>query len=319
MARLRQPRGGRPLRSRYRATRHHLERPTPGSPPHDRGLGQATGLRTPRTGGTVAQLNRSRRARNRRGSAAARNECDTLFAAGSSPLRPGAVLAARFVLSDLGTKGGLVSDTPAGCSAGTARPPRLSRAGDTAASVFGSVSPAPAPHSAPRWCSRRWRCGASAPPSGIETRAALRLRVRAAQCAVTACAPSRGRPSASSCGRREERLLQDHKDHRHDRDRTLMSACRLRADDRRHLAWKSRWRAVAVGVRVHKRDRLDGVGAHDPDHGAEDLLPVDVHVPTYRSMSVGPRKKPCSCPGTTTRDRRPRPVRPARPRCRSTR
>ena len=78
------------------------------------------------------------------------DEYDTFFAGGHgpnkalSPLDAPPYFAARFVLSDLGTKGGLVTD-PAGrvLREDGAPIPGLYAAGNTAASVFGSVYPGP--------------------------------------------------------------------------------------------------------------------------------------------------------------------------------
>ena len=78
------------------------------------------------------------------------DEYDTFFAAGNgpntalSPLDAPPYFAARFVLSDLGTKGGLVTD-PAGrvLTDDGAALPGLYAAGNTAASVFGPVYPGP--------------------------------------------------------------------------------------------------------------------------------------------------------------------------------
>ncbi len=78
------------------------------------------------------------------------DEYDTFFAAGHGPnkslvpcdLPP--YFAARFVLSDLGTKGGLVTDAAGRVLREDGTPiPRLYAAGNTAASVFGSVYPGP--------------------------------------------------------------------------------------------------------------------------------------------------------------------------------
>jgi 3-oxosteroid 1-dehydrogenase len=78
------------------------------------------------------------------------DEYDVFFAGGHgsnkalSPLDAAPYFAARFVLSDLGTKGGLVTD-PAGrvLRADGSPIPGLYAAGNTAASVFGSVYPGP--------------------------------------------------------------------------------------------------------------------------------------------------------------------------------
>jgi 3-oxosteroid 1-dehydrogenase len=78
------------------------------------------------------------------------DEYDTFFAAGPGPNKAlvpcdsPPYFAARFVLSDLGTKGGLVTDAAARVlrEDGTAIP-GLYAAGNTAASVFGSVYPGP--------------------------------------------------------------------------------------------------------------------------------------------------------------------------------
>ena len=78
------------------------------------------------------------------------DEYDTFFAAGHGPNKSLSELdappyfAARFVLSDLGTKGGLVTDAAGRVlrADGTAIP-GLYAAGNTAASVFGSVYPGP--------------------------------------------------------------------------------------------------------------------------------------------------------------------------------
>ena len=78
------------------------------------------------------------------------DEYDTFFAGGLgsnkalSPLDAPPYFAARFVLSDLGTKGGLVTDAAARVLREDSTPiPGLYAAGNTAASVFGSVYPGP--------------------------------------------------------------------------------------------------------------------------------------------------------------------------------
>ncbi len=78
------------------------------------------------------------------------DEYDTFFAGGHgpnkslSPLDTAPYFAARFVLSDLGTKGGLVTDATGRVLRADGAPiPGLYAAGNTAASVFGSVYPGP--------------------------------------------------------------------------------------------------------------------------------------------------------------------------------
>jgi len=78
------------------------------------------------------------------------DEYDTFFAGGHgpnkalSPLDAAPYYAARFVLSDLGTKGGLVTDACGRVLREDGSPlPGLYAAGNTAASVFGSVYPGP--------------------------------------------------------------------------------------------------------------------------------------------------------------------------------
>ncbi len=78
------------------------------------------------------------------------DEYDTFFAGGHgpnkalSPLDAPPYFAARFVLSDLGTKGGLVTDAAGRVLREDGEPiPGLYAAGNTAASVFGSVYPGP--------------------------------------------------------------------------------------------------------------------------------------------------------------------------------
>ena len=78
------------------------------------------------------------------------DEYDTLFATGPGPNKAlvpcdaPPYFAARFVLSDLGTKGGLVTDARGRVLREDGSPiPGLYAAGNTAASVFGSVYPGP--------------------------------------------------------------------------------------------------------------------------------------------------------------------------------
>jgi 3-oxosteroid 1-dehydrogenase len=78
------------------------------------------------------------------------DEYDTFFAGGQGPnaaLTPcdaPPYFAARFVLSDLGTKGGLVTDAVGRVLGEDGGPiPGLYAAGNTAASLFGSVYPGP--------------------------------------------------------------------------------------------------------------------------------------------------------------------------------
>jgi 3-oxosteroid 1-dehydrogenase len=78
------------------------------------------------------------------------DEYDLFFAGGHgpnkslSPLDAPPYFAARFVLSDLGTKGGLVTDAAGRVLRADGTPiPGLYAAGNTAASVFGSVYPGP--------------------------------------------------------------------------------------------------------------------------------------------------------------------------------
>ena len=78
------------------------------------------------------------------------DEYDTFFAGGHGPnkaLTPcdaPPYFAARFVLSDLGTKGGLVTDAAGRVLREDGTPiPGLYAAGNTAASLFGSVYPGP--------------------------------------------------------------------------------------------------------------------------------------------------------------------------------
>jgi 3-oxosteroid 1-dehydrogenase len=78
------------------------------------------------------------------------DEYDTFFAGGTGPnksLTPcdaPPYYASRFVLSDLGTKGGLVTDAAGRVLRGDGSPiPGLYAAGNTAASVFGTVYPGP--------------------------------------------------------------------------------------------------------------------------------------------------------------------------------
>jgi 3-oxosteroid 1-dehydrogenase len=78
------------------------------------------------------------------------DEYDTFFATGHGPNKSLCALdappyfAARFVLSDLGTKGGLVTDTAGRVLREDGSPiAGLYAAGNTAASVFGSAYPGP--------------------------------------------------------------------------------------------------------------------------------------------------------------------------------
>jgi 3-oxosteroid 1-dehydrogenase len=78
------------------------------------------------------------------------DEYDTFFANGGGPNRAlvpvdtPPFLAARFVLSDLGTKGGLVTDVAGGVLRVDGTPlPGLYATGNSAASVFGGVYPGP--------------------------------------------------------------------------------------------------------------------------------------------------------------------------------
>lgn len=78
------------------------------------------------------------------------DEYDTFFTAGEGPNRAltpievGPYLAARFVLSDLGTKGGLVTDAAARVLRDDGSPiAGLYAAGNSTASLFGSVYPGP--------------------------------------------------------------------------------------------------------------------------------------------------------------------------------
>jgi 3-oxosteroid 1-dehydrogenase len=78
------------------------------------------------------------------------DEYDTFFAAGDGPNKAlvpcdaPPYLAARFVLSDLGTKGGLVTDAAGRVLRDDGSPiGGLYAAGNTAASVFGSIYPGP--------------------------------------------------------------------------------------------------------------------------------------------------------------------------------
>ena len=78
------------------------------------------------------------------------DEYDAFFAAGHGPNKALTAcdappyFAARFVLSDLGTKGGLVTDAAGRVLREDGEPiPGLYAAGNTAASVFGSVYPGP--------------------------------------------------------------------------------------------------------------------------------------------------------------------------------
>jgi 3-oxosteroid 1-dehydrogenase len=78
------------------------------------------------------------------------DEYDLFFAGGPgenkalSPLDAAPYFAARFVLSDLGTKGGLVTDAAGRVVRAEGTPiAGLYAAGNTAASVFGSVYPGP--------------------------------------------------------------------------------------------------------------------------------------------------------------------------------
>ncbi|HRI98801.1 MAG TPA: FAD-binding protein, partial [Nocardioides sp.] len=78
------------------------------------------------------------------------DEYDTFFATGAGPnkallpLDSPPYFAARFVLSDLGTKGGLVTDAAGRVLQENGAPlPGLYAAGNTASSVFGSVYPGP--------------------------------------------------------------------------------------------------------------------------------------------------------------------------------
>ena len=91
------------------------------------------------------------------------DEYDTFFAGGGGPaavLAPVAeppFHAARFVLSDLGTKGGLVTDAAGrGCCARTARRSAAStRPATPRRASPGPCTRAPASRSAPRWSSPR--------------------------------------------------------------------------------------------------------------------------------------------------------------------
>lgn len=70
------------------------------------------------------------------------------------------IYAARFVLSDLGTKGGLVTDAAGRVLDESGTPIKgLDATSNSTASLFGSVYPGPGAPLARRWCSGRWRCG----------------------------------------------------------------------------------------------------------------------------------------------------------------
>jgi 3-oxosteroid 1-dehydrogenase len=72
------------------------------------------------------------------------DEYDTFFGGELSPVTMPPYTAARFVLSDLGTKGGLVTDDAGRVLRADGSPiPGLYAAGNSAASVFGAVYPGP--------------------------------------------------------------------------------------------------------------------------------------------------------------------------------
>ncbi len=114
------------------------------------GLAAATGLPADALTASVARFNRFAETGVDEDFGRGADEYDTFFAGGTGPnkaLTPcdqPPYFAARFVLSDLGTKGGLVTDAAGRVLREDGRPiPRLYACGNTTASVFGSVYPGP--------------------------------------------------------------------------------------------------------------------------------------------------------------------------------
>jgi 3-oxosteroid 1-dehydrogenase len=113
-------------------------------------LADAAGLPPDALAATVERFNRYAASGTDEEFHRGEDEYDTFFAGGTGPnkaLTPcdaPPYYAARFVLSDLGTKGGLVTDVAARVLREDGSPiPGLYAAGNTAASVFGSVYPGP--------------------------------------------------------------------------------------------------------------------------------------------------------------------------------
>ena len=154
LVRLRLPRG-RPAARRSRcprATRPPTSRPAPGSAPRPSSeLAAAAGLPPDALAETVERFNGYAETGVDEEFHRGEDEYDTFFAGGHGaqqvrcrPLDAPPYFAARFVLSDLGTKGGLVTDAAGRVLRADGTPiPGLYAAGNTAASVFGSVYPGP--------------------------------------------------------------------------------------------------------------------------------------------------------------------------------
>ncbi|MEV7428024.1 FAD-dependent oxidoreductase [Nocardioides sp. NPDC092400] len=114
------------------------------------GLAEATGLPVDALTATVARFNGFCESGVDEDFGRGEDEYDTFFAGGTGPNkaltpcdRP-PYLAARVVLSDLGTKGGLVTDAAARVLREDGTPvPGLYATGNSAASLFGSVYPGP--------------------------------------------------------------------------------------------------------------------------------------------------------------------------------
>ncbi|MDN4171457.1 FAD-dependent oxidoreductase [Nocardioides sp. SOB77] len=114
------------------------------------GLAEATGLPADALRASVERYNAACASGVDEDFGRGEDEYDTFFAGGEGPNkaltpcdRP-PYLAARFVLSDLGTKGGLVTDAAARVLHEDGSPmPGLYAVGNTAASLFGSVYPGP--------------------------------------------------------------------------------------------------------------------------------------------------------------------------------
>ncbi|HRD63956.1 MAG TPA: FAD-binding protein [Nocardioides sp.] len=149
MVRLRLPRG-RPVAGHRHARRRSRR------PPRGRHLGQrrlarlAAEIPVAALVETVERFNRFAETGVDEEFHRGEDEYDTFFATGAGPnkallpLDSPPYFAARFVLSDLGTKGGLVTDAAGRVLQENGAPlPGLYAAGNTASSVFGSVYPGP--------------------------------------------------------------------------------------------------------------------------------------------------------------------------------